>query len=233
MAKRKSPVKEEVLTPELVIEQPTPPQAKFELRVDMDNLVQMVRTEARDALMAQRTKALAALDEAKCTASELQKKITKQATDLVQSWLTLPKVATVLEAMHNFNGYAYKAALTDQRCDLDKENVTADLVIQSQYTSGYRHGEWNNLISSEESQPFSAEMQTTLGEIKAHAVVVRAAQAALDEVNRYLADLPNMAERAEAALTRAYLGGELKTGSTILDALSSVKGQAHPMLTRS
>ena len=206
---------------------------KLDLTIGVNDLTDMVRSDARDFLMQKRAEVLGQLNRAKDSYNDTEKRINTLAETLAKNQATDRVAADVVVAISQFLAVPYGVLVEAESCNLETRIVKAKVSIlpQQQINAGEKRGYYEHDIASKTvTLPFDSVMAGEADRLSKDAEQIRQVQSTLDQINRQVADLPNLVDRAKSKLMKAYLRNELGTGSDLLAVLAAVQPVTLPSL---
>ena len=203
---------------------------KLDVTLTMADLAKMVRTDARESLLDERAQITERLNACKRVHAQHCDELTKLALEAVKTLESDPNAGELVRALNAFTGESYTVVLTNPCVDIKSTSTKVGLtVLRSCDVEGYSgnrfYGGCGITVKKDVNVPFTPEMHKLTETLKASADVVAGIQAELDKSNQRLAELPNLVDRAESALMKAYLGKQLNTGADMLRVLGTVSTQ--------
>jgi hypothetical protein len=203
---------------------------KLDLTITMENLAKMVRTDARDILTGQYSKAKRNLDDANDAYCQLHKQLESLA-EQCGAEASITEAVELASRLSAFTDTPYAATRSTVTCNVDENRVSVVVVVApAKKPSGYGYNDEPEIRKTIEVN-FTPAMKTIVSRLGEATATIDKLKKDLDAARQQLADLPNMIDRAESAMMKAYLANKLQTGSDLLQLLGTVK-PATPLLTQ-
>ena len=232
--------KQELAATPVVIEKN---DVRLDMSISMGDLSEMVATDAKSALIGVRNEVTIKLNGIKAEHAELSKQLQEQAIVVVRGVENDADAKSLSGALAVFHGVPFGITTDDVKISVEDQLVHVDVVVATQASIderlrkaatkrndgyGYYPPSFEMRHEKTVSRPFTADMVQIVLDLRKVAQRAADTQVELDRTSHLLADMPNLAARAKSALTKAYLGGELRTGSDMLRVLSNVENVALP-----
>ena len=216
---RKRALRTEVMQPCMAVEG----GIKLDLSIGMEQILKMVRTDARDRLVSLRNAVCNERDDAKRAYEQLTTDLNVEAQKLCQGFDEDPQANALATKVSEFTGESYIVCISGRTCDLAAQQVSCTVGVakssdveyrtKADRTSYYGH---SDLVSRKVLKPFSKAMQELAQEIDTQGKKIAEIESRVRKADRQLADLPNLTDRAESALIKAVASGRIATGADLL-----------------
>ncbi len=207
---------------------------RLDVTLTMADLAKMVRTDAREAMLAERNEVVERLNVAVKAHADVTQRLRDVAVKAVESLRLDIAAQSLASALATFTGEAYTVLLDAPDVNVGDAKVYCNVTVARNCdVEAVNSGRYYN--SSVQLRKrlfvgFTPEMNVLLKDLQDAAEKVNEIRNQLDKANHRLADLPNLVDRAESALMKAYLAKKLNTGADMLCVLSTVQTRSTALL---
>ena len=196
---------------------------EIEAKITTSDIADVFVSDHEDKLMGLKQHIAAVLRSLRADVSKLEAEMKLEAEAQAKAH-TFKPAAALCKAMQDFLGVKYVSVVNAKGLDVANQEVTAEVVVLSEEdslgnkTSYKRH----DVIDRDFKLPASASIKAKIGKLEELATSIREQERKNEDVNKQLADLPRVARRAKAAMTRIAMSGQAVTGPQLLQAMGDV-----------
>lgn len=207
---------------------------RLDVTLTMADLAKMVRTDAREVMLAERGEVMERLNVAVKAHADISRRMQEVAVKAVEALKLDPAAQTLASALSGFTGEVYTVSLDTPAIDIGEAKVYCNVSVSRNcdaeaINSGRYYGS-SFQLRKRLFVGFTPEMNALLKDLQEAAEKANDIRNQLDKANHRLADLPNLVDRAESALMKAYLAKKLNTGADMLSILSAVQTKSTALL---
>ena len=202
---------------------------KLDLSISMDNLAEMVATDARTAMLQVRHDIQSKLSAAKAVFSDMEGQLQKQASEAIKDACEDDSATALMNAMTAFTGRPFKVTTGDATVNVESQTISVTIAVSDR--EGYQpYYSSSCQVAKSVQRPFTTAMRDLVDQLRKQTEKINAIQKELDKLHNQISDLPNLVSRAKSSLMKAYLRKQLVTGTDMLNVLESVQAIALPAL---
>lgn len=218
---------------------PAPMELVTECKIELDSTIttqdicDVLVNDTEETLLLERDMIELKVRKARAVHADLEGQLKHQTRKLIGKQKADAKAKALVKALDEFTGQKSHVAEIDPddtTIDVAKKKVTYTVHIWSK-PKDRRNSYDSAEVDREFTVGFSAEMGKTVASISKAALEVTKHEEKLTQIRKLLADMPRLARRAKAAITKAHLMGQLKTTADVLRIVQAVEPRALPQLT--
>lgn len=213
---------------------------KMDAKLAISDITDMVVSTAEEGLLLERKALEDKLKDASTAYSQEEDRLNAQSLVVAKKVKPDAETLALVKALGKFHKGDKKSRTYSADTDpeersvvIEDEEVLVDVSIALPgITTGY--GSTLAMFRKIIKTPFTTVMKGTVKSIEKKAKEVKQVQESLNEVRRKISDLPRMQRRAKAAVTRAFISGELTdkegrlNGKHLLHVVDGVQPKALP-----
>lgn len=211
--------------------------AKVELDLSMTtaDVVNIAHSKTEDALLAARDQGQTAVAKARQEHAALEEKLNKAGQKVADSFKPTKVVVALTKALDAFvEDTKHMIELNEKSTtiNIDDRQVLSIFGIWNtpkKNRPGHARPEYRKDVSGK----FTTDMDKIVAKMKVAKSQIDDVTAALQSINRQIADLPRFRRRANAALDEAKLRGQIRNTSDVMKVLDGVQSLALPSATAS
>ena len=206
---------------------------KLDTNITTQDICDVLVNETEENLLLERDKVEHEATTARQEHAKLEEQLKDQTRKLIKGQKADTKAKALVKALDEFTGSKTHAAEIDPddtTISVAKKKVTYTVNIWGK--SKAKRATYDSAeVDREFTVAFSDEMGKTVASISKAALKVKEHDDKLTQIRKLLADMPRLARRAKAAITKAHLMGHLKTTADVLRIVQAVEPRALPQLT--
>lgn len=218
---------------------PAPIELVTDCKIELDSTIttqdicDVLVNDTEETLLLERDAVEMKAKQARAVHTETEDQLKYQTRKLIGKQKADAKANALVKALNEFTGNKSHTAEIDPdntTIDVSKKKVTYTVNIWGK-TKARRASYDTAEIDREFTVAFSDEMGKTVASISKAALEVTKHDEKLVQIRKLLADMPRLARRAKAAITKAHLLGQLKTTADVLRIVQAVEPRALPQIS--
>lgn len=195
---------------------------EIEAKITTSDIADVFVSDHEDKLMGLKQDIAAVLRSLRADVSKIEAEMKIEAEAQATTY-TFKPAAALCKAMQDFHGIKYVTVVNAKGLDVSKQEVTAEVVVLSEEDHiGKTQYRRHDVIDRDFKLPANASIKAKIAKLTELAASIREQERKNEDVNKQLADLPRVARRAKAAMTRIAMSGQAVTGPQLLQAMGDV-----------
>lgn len=195
---------------------------EIEAKITTSDIADVFVSDHEDKLMGLKQDIAAVLRSLRADVSKIEAAMQEEAVAQAKAH-TFKPAAALCKAMQDFHGVKYITVVNAKGLDVAKQEVTAEIVVMAQEDHENKNNyKRHDMIDRDFKLPANACIKAKIAKLTELAASIREQERKNEDVNKQLADLPRVARRAKAAMTRIAMSGQAVTGPQLLQAMGDV-----------